>query len=90
MLCILLKKIGSKIGYILEVDLEYCKELHDVHNDYPLCPEHISINYDMLSNYCKNIVDKYNIKVGNAKKLFPNLYNKTKYPIHYRNLQYSK
>ena len=82
-------KENSNIGYILEVDLEYCKELHDVPNDYPLCPEHISINYDMLSDYCKNIVDKYNIKVGSVKKLIPNLYNKIKYPIHYRNLQFS-
>ena len=23
------------IGYILEVDLEYCKELHNSHSDYP-------------------------------------------------------
>ena len=83
----LLKK-NSKTGYILEVDLEYCKELHDVHNDYPLCPEHISVNYEMLSNYCKNIVDKFNIKVGNVKKLIPNLYNKIRCTIHYRNLQY--
>ena len=79
---------NSKIGYILEVDLEYCKELHDIHNDYPLCPEHISVNHKMLSNYCKSIVDRYNIKVGGVKKLIPNLYDKIKYPIQYKNLKY--
>ena len=79
---------NSKIGYILEVDLEYCKELHNIHNDYSLCPEHISVSYEMLSNYCKDIVDGYNIKVGDVKKLIPNLYDKISYPVHYKNLIY--
>ena len=30
---------NSKKGLILEVDLEYPKKLHDLHNDYPLGPE---------------------------------------------------
>ena len=29
---------------ILEVDLEYPKNLHDLHNDYPLAPEQIMVN----------------------------------------------
>ena len=41
----------------------------------------------MLSKYCKIIADKYDIKVGDVKKLIPNLRNKTKYVLHYRNLQ---
>ena len=42
----------------------------------------------MLSIYCKDIVDRYNIKVGGVKKLIPNLYDKFKYPVHYKNLKY--
>ena len=42
----------------------------------------------MLSNYCKDFVDKYDIKVGGVKKLIPNLYDKIKYPVHYKNLIY--
>ena len=29
---------------ILEVDLEYPHDLHDLHNDYPLAPEHLLMN----------------------------------------------
>ena len=30
----------SKEGYILEVDLEYQSNLHDLHNCYPVAPAH--------------------------------------------------
>ena len=77
----------SDIGYILEVDLKYPDELHDLHNDYPLAPEKLAVTNDMLSNYCKSIADKYDIKVGDVKMMIPNLGNKTKYVVRYRNLQ---
>ena len=79
---------NSTIGYILEVDLEHCRELHDVHNDYPLASEKIEISSDMLSKYCSDVANKYRIKDGGVKKLVPNLRDKIKYVVHYRNLQY--
>ena len=77
----------SKTGYILEVDLEYPDELYELHSDYPLVSEKLAIPYEMLSDYCKKVADKYEIKVGNVKKLIPNLGNKTNYVLHYRDLQ---
>ena len=75
------------IGYFLEVDFEYPDELHELHNGYPLASEKLAVSSDMLSNYCKRIADKYEIKIGDVKKLIPNLGNKTNYVVHYRNLQ---
>ena len=60
-------QIWEKTPCILEVDLEYPENLHDLHNDYPFCPERVE---------CKNRVEK----------LIPNLRDKTKYVIHYKNL----
>ena len=49
------------------MDLEYPKELHDLHNDYPLAPERL--------------------KIGNAEKLIPNLFDKEKYIVHHHSLK---
>ena len=77
----------SKKGLILEVDLEYPQELHDLHNDYPLGPEKVKVTEDMLSDYCKKIQKKFNISSGLVHKLIPTLCDKKKYVLHYRNLQ---
>ena len=78
---------NSSIGYILEIALEYPSELHDLHNDYPLAPEKLEITQNMLSKYCLSIENKYGIKICGVNKLVPNLGNKSKYVVHYRNLQ---
>ena len=56
--------------------------VHELHNDYPLAPEKPTISSNMLSKYCKEIADKYEIKVGDVKKLIPDLSNKSKYVLH--------
>ena len=40
-----------------------------------------------MSNYCSEIAKKYDIKVVGVKKLVLNLGNKSKYVVHYKNLQ---
>ena len=79
---------NSPIGYILEVNLDYCKKLHDIHSDYPLAPGKLEISSVMMSKYCSDIANKYGIRVGGVNKLVPNLRDKIKYVVHYKNLQY--
>ena len=47
------------IGYFIECDLEYPKELHNLHNDYPLAPEKLIVQDDWLSPFCKNLEKKW-------------------------------
>ena len=39
----------SPIENLLEVDLEYPDELHELYNDFPLAPEKPAVSSDMLS-----------------------------------------
>ena len=79
----------SPIGYILEADIsvEYLDELQKLHNDRPLAPAKLAIPYNILPEYCKKIAEEYGIKVGDVKKLIPNLGSKTNYVLYYRNRQ---
>ena len=59
---------NSSKGCVLEIDLEYPKELHELHTHYPLDPDKLEINKETLSEYQLKIND-YNIRFGNVKKL---------------------
>jgi len=71
--------------YIVECDLEYPESLHELHSDYRMAPEHLTISKDMLSDFALSMIGK-NWKP--SQKLVPSLLHKTKYVCHYRNLQF--
>lgn len=77
----------AETGCFVECDLEYPEEIHDLHNDYPLAPERVLVTDDMLSPYCNRLKEKFDIGSDKIGKLVPNLKNKVKYVVHYRNLQ---
>ena len=79
----------NPVGYFLEVDLKQLNELHELHNDYLLAPEKPTVYSDMLSKYCKEIADKYEIKLNDVKRLIPKLGNKTNYRSMYLQLYLS-
>ena len=80
-------KANGKKGLILEVDLEYPRELHDMYSDYPVCPGKVKVSKNMLSAYCKKIAEKYNISIVLVSKLIPTLRDKKEYVLQYCNLQ---
>lgn len=74
-------------GAFLEVDLEYPKELHDLHNEYPLAPERGVVTDDMLSDYCKDLKKKTGASGNSCSKLLTTLYDKNGYVVHHTNLK---
>lgn len=73
--------------HIPEMNLEYPSEHHDIHSDYPLAPEKLKVTTDMLSPYCQQLARDLRLKSGSVSKLVPNLNDKTKHIVHYRNLK---
>ena len=79
----------SNVGYFVECDLEYPVEIHDYTNSFPLAPDHLVINYEMLSSYSQKLCDDFNLKQTlPTRKLTPNFFPKRNYVVHYLNLKF--
>ena len=65
--------------------------MHELTNDFPLAPEKLEISQNMVPKYCSDIVGEYGTKIIPysifINKLVSNLSHKSKYVVHYRNLQ---
>ena len=77
---------SSSKGCALEIDLEYPKELCELHNDYPLAPDKLEMKKEMLPKYQQMISDFFNSPISNVKELLPNYFCRGKYLLHYENL----
>ena len=73
-------------GYILEVDLEYPEVLHNTHNPYPLATERMVVPEKWMSEYQHNHLG-VGVAPTEVENLVPNLHNKDRYVLHYRNMQ---
>ena len=51
-----------------KVDFKYPKQLHILHNDYPLAPDKTEIKIEILYEYQLKIADLYDIPVHEVKK----------------------
>jgi len=74
---------------MLEVDVEYPENLHlDImHDNFPLAPQAMKIEKDMLSTYQEELGDQLNVSYG-SKKLCLTLRDKKNYVCHYKNLKF--
>ena len=68
---------NSPIGYIVECNLEYPTHLHDLHNAYPLVPEHQCIDEDTLSDTHKFMLNATKCRHLKCTKLVLNLRDKS-------------
>ena len=79
---ILAVKDDADKGYLFSVDLHIPSNLHDYMNNYPPCPENISINKSDLNGW-----QQEGYKNSKIKKLCCTFYDKINYVVNYRYLK---
>ncbi|CAG9840782.1 unnamed protein product [Diabrotica balteata] len=71
-------------GYVLEVDLDYPPNLHNIHNDLPFCPEPIKTLNNQYTKLVPNLYDKKKIHADNVYNDIKNnisYFDTSNYPI---------
>ena len=74
--------------YILDVNLQYPKAIHNLHNDYPLAVECKYIEEADLSPYNQYFLKEHNEKFKSTKKFCPDLKDKKNYVCSLKNLKF--
>ena len=78
------------IGYVIECDLHYPDNLHDLHNDFPLAAEKGVITAEMLSPHSRYLYKATSVdgkEYQPTTKLLTTLKDKERYILHYTNLK---
>ena len=78
----------DKVGYMIECDLKYPADIHDLTKDLLLAPEHRVVVKESLSPYAQALSTKLNIKPDKIPKLLSTQYDKKRYVCHIENLQF--
>jgi len=75
-------------GYFVEVSLEYPEEIQRKTESFPLCPENIEIDYEMLSPYQRTVLKEvYKVQNYKSTKLTSTFHDREKMVLHGLNLQ---
>ena len=84
--------VDQPMGYVFEVDLEIPSSVHDKLDDLPLAPQAQPVVASMLSPYSAQVQNELlgNKKASNYNtfKLITSHLAKTRYVVHYLNLQF--
>jgi len=81
-------KNEDEIGYFIQCDLFYPKEIHDQTKDLPFAPRHFSIEKQHLSPYNQRLTEEIQIPNFTGKKLIADQFDKMKYITHIANLKF--
>ena len=84
--------LEGDLGYMIECDLQYPKELHNnFHNCLTLAPEFLEVTDANLSPYAKKaLVDSGCKEKYNDSKLVATFYDRKNYVLHCKNLKLYK